>query len=502
MALKKNMLGFSTDSWIGSQAKSSGKKLGYLFYLQGAKNSWKKSLSQYLEDWQIKEIAESPSELAFYSTQSGPVWVIMAKHPKGAKSHSGLMDRSEYTAARDLISLNIPKVLSMGLDQLQIHFEGAKNSEIMGGLVGLEMAAYRFNDCFKETKRKLPQLKFFKGGKAYKDKSIQRATHLGVGTNLARHLVNLPANELNPKTYSEFLKTIFSGQKNFKVEVWDGNRLKKENMGLHWAVGKAAEEGPCMVHLKYRPPGSSSKKPTAFVGKGITYDTGGLDLKPAQYMRNMKKDMGGSAAVAGLAYYVLKEQIKQPMDFYFAIAENAVAGNAFRPGDILTSRKGTRVEIHNTDAEGRLVLADVLDVAVTKKAKDAPGLVVDVATLTGAIKATLGSGVGGLFSNSDKDAEKLLKSSQQSGDRLWRIPLIPDYKSQLNSTPADMVNCGDGFGGAVTAALFLEHFVGSLPWIHLDIYAWKDKPGGGCMESGGSGQGVQSLSFFVDSNLK
>lgn len=262
------------------------------------------------------------------------------------------------------------------------------------------------------------------------------------------------------------------------------------------AVGQASMQEPHMVHIQYR--GAGKAKPIAFVGKGVTFDAGGLDIKPAAGMRLMKKDMGGSASVAGIAYWVIHSKAKINCDFYFAIAENSVAKESFRPGDVLTARNGKTVEIHNTDAEGRLVMADSLTVASEKK----PKILIDIATLTGAIKYGLGGNVPGLFSNQDNLAECLLRSGQRHGDLCWRMPLIPEEKSRLKSDVADLVNCTNGYGGAITAALFLEMFTQNVPWAHFDIYAWAESAKGALAGAGGSGQIVQLMSDFLENESK
>jgi leucyl aminopeptidase len=207
--------------------------------------------------------------------------------------------------------------------------------------------------------------------------------------------------------------------------------------------------------------------------------------------------MGGSAAVVGLAMYMDQMNLKRPYDFYLAIAENSVDGESFRPGDVYKAKNGMTVEISNTDAEGRLVLADVLDVAVHQSEK--PLCVIDLATLTGAIKVALGAEIAGLFSNNDDLSEMLVESSKAYGDLVWRMPLVSKYSGQLNSSVAAIQNSADGgFGGAITAALFLEKFVGSIPWAHLDIYSWNDKVSGSFGFVGGNGQGVQALIGFIE----
>ncbi|MBX7230804.1 MAG: leucyl aminopeptidase family protein [Bdellovibrionales bacterium] len=304
-----------------------------------------------------------------------------------------------------------------------------------------------------------------------------------------------------------------------------------ENCHLILAVGQGANHKPCLVHLSYRPsclqnslgveeskvkareqknfkkasPTPDNKlqyktqdkpqyKKVAFVGKGITFDSGGLDLKPSSGMRWMKKDMGGSAALVGLAWWVAQTQPEFCCDFYLPLAENAVSQNSFRPGDVYDSKVGLKVEIHNTDAEGRLVLADAMTVAL----QDKPDLLIDVATLTGAIKAGLGSGIAGLFGNRDLWIAQMLESSQKRGDWMWPMPLFQSYQTALKSQFADLVNASEGFGGAITAALFLQQFVQNCPWLHLDIYAWKDGVEGPLLESGANGQPVQALIHFLN----
>jgi leucyl aminopeptidase len=217
-------------------------------------------------------------------------------------------------------------------------------------------------------------------------------------------------------------------------------------------------------------------------------------------MRLMKKDMGGAAAVLGLAMWASETEYPRDMDFYLALAENSVDAKSFRPSDVFTARNGMKVEIHNTDAEGRLVLADVMDVAVTQKGKDEPAMIIDIATLTGAIKVALGADIAGLFSNHDGLAEELNMAGFQRGDLNWRMPLFGKYTASFSSPFADMVNAVDGFGGAITAALFLEKFTRQKPWAHLDIYAWADKASGALASSGGSGQAVQALVRFIQAS--
>lgn len=397
------------------------------------------------------------------------------------------------TRVRDAMGALISTLERLEVDAAEISLELNKD-ELSAAITGLEIGLYRFKRVFRAEDGKF-KIALKHAGKLLSEKAVEVLAVGGVAVNLARHLTNLPPNELNPVTYANFAAAFFAGMKGLKVEVWDEKRLRAEKMGLHYAVGEGSSTPPRLVHLRYRPAGAMKKAPIAFVGKGITFDTGGLDIKPSSGMRLMKKDMGGSAAVMGLAYWAASTGAKQPMDFYLALAENAVSANSFRPSDVVTARNGITVEIHNTDAEGRLVLADALDVAISQKEK--PRAVIDIATLTGAIKVALGGGLAGLFANDAKLSNAIAVASHEAGDLVWPMPLFQKYRSQTSSNFADMVNSVDGFGGAVTAALFLEKFVGDVPWAHLDIYAWKDSSDGCWLEGGGSGQSVLGLAEYL-----
>lgn len=438
----------------------------------------------------IKKKIKAKSSVESWVSKTGPCWVIQTMFVE-AKNHNGLFSPSPFSMARDLMGACFRQMTGEAVKSISIDYVGGSKEELQGLAVGIELSQYRFKKLWPKAEPSVFKVKIKSDLKA-EDKLLQNAAYVGEAVNLARFLVDLPPNALGPKQYAEILKLHFSKKGKTKVEIWNEQRLKKEKMGLHIAVGQGSTDKSCMVHVEYRNGGKA--KPVAFVGKGITFDSGGLDLKPASGMRLMKKDMGGSASVAGVAHWVIQSKLKVNCDFYFAIAENAVNENSFRPGDILTSRLGKTVEIHNTDAEGRLVLADVLTVAAEKK----PELLIDIATLTGAIKYGLGANTPGMFSSQDNLAESLLRSGQARGDVFWRMPLIPEERSRLKSEVADMVNCTDGFGGAITAALFLESFTGGVPWAHFDIYAWTGRGKGALSTSGGTGQIVQAMTHFLE----
>jgi leucyl aminopeptidase len=393
---------------------------------------------------------------------------------------------------RDSVGGVLTQLEKMDVQHVEFRFSlDAKGLE--AALLGLEIGLYRFKRVYRKEPLKFT-IAISNHGRVVSEKQIRGAALKGQAVNLARHLTNLPPNVLNPVTYAEACSLWMRGLRGVKVEIWDEKRLAKENCHLHLGVGQASVAPPRLVQIRYR--GAGAKKgPVAFVGKGVTFDSGGLDIKPSAGMRLMKKDMGGSAAVFALAYWAAQSQARGAMDFYMPLAENAISGTSFHPSDILIARNGESIEIHNTDAEGRLVLADAMDVAATQKEK--PAAIVDVATLTGAIKVALGSGLTGLFANDAKLAQAIASAGQRAGDLCWQMPLFQKYRAQMNTVFADYVNAVDGFGGAITAALFLEKFARGIPWAHLDIYAWKDGAEGAWLESGGSGQAVLALAEWL-----
>lgn len=472
---------------------------GFVYFL-GVDDSAKFSalVEEHAMGWQAKTLKQNDREVVYFAGSLGPVWILRPRK-KASVGHDGLIDEAAYSWARDQFGTLVGQLKAHHLKAVQVEFHGTDGTQDLGALVGMDVAVYNFRQ-FVDGKHltDLPKVALKKSLGAW-DKSVVRDAQLRArAVNVARHMVNLPPNDLNPKSFAEMATKRLGIPKNTKVTVWDTKKLVSEKMGLHVAVGQGAENGPCMVHMKYRPTKKSSLKPVAFVGKGITFDTGGLDIKPSSAMRLMKKDMGGAASVIALAQWAAESNYPGPLDFYLALAENAVDGKSFRPGDVIAARNGMKVEIDNTDAEGRLVLADVLDVACTQKGSEEAELVIDVATLTGAIKVGLGAEIAGLFSNDDELAAALTKAGQRSGDLNWRMPLFEKYWGDLSSPFADCKNSGGGFGGAITAALFLQKFVRGKKWAHLDVYAWTDKAQGALAASGGSGQPVQCLIEFLN----
>jgi leucyl aminopeptidase len=487
--------GLSIPSWISqaqAKAKSNEGLTGQLIVL-GAEDQtlFEQILREEAIGWQFDTLSDPKKELLHFTGSGGPVWIIREKKISSqSHNHYGLLTEVAYSKARDMAGALVPSFKASGIKNLELKLHSLSTEFKKGVFVGLELGSYHFLSAAKGAlQSELPQLIISSEAQKLNSAEILKAKDLASSINIARHVVNLPPNFVNPSSLSKSIKK--HKFKNAKIEVWDQKKLAKEGMGLHLGVGQGSESPPCLVKISYRPKVKAKLKPIAFVGKGITFDTGGLDLKPSSAMRLMKKDMGGAASVLALAHWVCQSGYQRSCDFYLALAENSMDSRSMRPSDVLKARNGMLIEIHNTDAEGRLVLADAIDVAVTSK--EEPEFIIDVATLTGAIKVALGADLAGLFANHDELADQLLKSGVQMGDQCWRMPLVPRYNSTMSSQFADMVNAVDGFGGAITAAMFLEKFCRNKPWAHLDIYAWTDKANGALTSAGANGQAVQQL---------
>jgi leucyl aminopeptidase len=302
---------------------------------------------------------------------------------------------------------------------------------------------------------------------------------------MVRDLVDTPAADMGPAELAEVVETL-GRESGAQVTITQGSAL--DGYPMIAAVGRAAvrERAPRLIELVW---GDPAHPRVAIVGKGVCFDSGGLDIKPSSAMLLMKKDMGGAAHAIALAKLVIGARLPVRLHLLVPAAENAVSGDAFRPGDILKSRKGLTVEIGNTDAEGRLILAD----ALTKAVEDTPSLIVDFATLTGAARVALGPDIPAMFANNDTLGDDLLSASKAVDDPLWRLPLWKPYAEMLKSTVADLNNAGDGgMAGAVTAALFLDKFVPeTIEWAHLDTFAWRSSPKPG-RPKGGDALGLRA----------
>ena len=325
--------------------------------------------------------------------------------------------------------------------------------------------------------------------------AAQRGRMIGEYCNIARQLGNEPGNTLSPAVLADRLAAI-ARSGGLTVDVLDHHQLERLGMGMLLGVGRGSAEPPCLVAIRYEPVGAPATPVLGYVGKGITFDTGGISIKPAADMERMKNDMAGGAAVACALRAIAELQIPVRCVGVIPIAENMPGGRALRPGDILKSASGITVEVVNTDAEGRLILGDGLWYARTLGATH----LIDIATLTGAISVALGRITTGLFGTPPSFADQVRAATERAGDRSWPLPLFEEYKDQLRSEVADLINTGGRPGGAITAALFLKEFTGGLPWAHLDIagtaWAEESKP---FMPKGPTGVGVRTLIEVAES---
>lgn len=339
------------------------------------------------------------------------------------------------------------------------------------------LGAYAF-DRYKKRKRPAPQLAPPESADMAEAARIVRASWL------ARDLVNTPTNDMGPEALHAAAQSVADAH-GASLSAIVGDDLLTANYPLIHAVGRAAAEAPRILHLSW---GDTGAPRVALVGKGVTFDTGGLDIKPAAGMRMMKKDMGGAAHALALAQIIMDAKLPVKLDVFLAVVENSIAGNAFRPGDIIKSRKGPTVEIDNTDAEGRLILAD----ALARACEDSPALLLDFATLTGAARTALGPDLPPFYTSDETLAAELAQASVDTSDPIWRMPLWDAYESDMDSPIADLKNTGDGaFAGSIYGALFLRRFVTVSAWAHFDVFAWapKEKP---ARPSGGEAQALRA----------
>jgi leucyl aminopeptidase len=328
-------------------------------------------------------------------------------------------------------------------------------------------------------------------------KPLENALHsariVAESQNFTRDLVNEPSNRMTPTILAERAKTM-AAEVGLKCEVHDGDKIRQLKMGAFWGVAQGSDEPPALIVLRYDPEGAAKDVHLGLVGKGVTFDTGGISIKPADGMEKMKYDMAGAATMIGVmrAIALLKPKVK--VTAIVCATENMPSGKAQKPGDVQIAMSGKSIEIINTDAEGRLILADGLCYARQLGCTH----LVDAATLTGAVVVALGYVNAGIFSSDDPLYERFSKASQQAGEKMWRLPLDDEYKEIIKSNIADMVNAGGRWGGAISAAMFLKEFAEDTPWIHLDIAgtAWMEeaKP---WIAKGPSGIALRSLVEFV-----
>ena len=399
----------------------------------------------------------------------------------------------------------VAKLLISGERSAVIDLTGLGFDADAGAKVGLGAAlrAWRYDRYRTRLKDKhkptLEEITIVGAGEGAEQRYKDRWEPVYQGVSLARELVTEPANIIYPETFVERVRAALEGT-GVEIETLDRAAMEKLGMGALLGVAQGSVREARLLILKWSG-GAANGQPVALVGKGVTFDTGGISIKPAAGMEAMKWDMGGAGAVVGAIRSLALRKAKANIVGICGLVENMPSGNAQRPGDVVTTMSGQTVEVINTDAEGRLVLADAITY-VTRNYK--PSVIIDLATLTGAILISLGHEFAGLFANNDELATALQKSGDQSGDKLWRMPLADPFDRLIDSPIADMKNVGPREGGSITAAQFIQRFVeNGTRWAHIDMAgkAWTDKPGA-TYDKGATGFGVRLLDQYVESALE
>ena len=390
-----------------------------------------------------------------------------------------------------------------GASVLELRFSGLNPDQAARAAFGAELAAYRF-DRYRTTEKadakpSIEMVRVAAAEPAAAQSAWAMYEAVARGVRFTRDLVSEPANILYPAEFARRVKDLDS--LGLEVEILGEAEMETLGMGSLLAVGLGSERESQLAVIQWKGAGDPNAQPIAFVGKGVCFDTGGISIKPAEGMEDMKWDMGGAGAVAGLMCALAGRKAKANVVGILGLVENMPDGKATRPGDIVKSLSGQTIEVINTDAEGRLVLADALWYC---QDRFKPKFMVDLATLTGAIIISLGNDYAGLFSNDDALSDKLLAASRTEAEPLWRMPMPPAYEKQIESMAADVKNIGGRPGGSITAALFLQKFVNGVPWAHLDIAstAWKKPSTVPTLPDGATGFGVRLLNRFVAENYE
>lgn len=385
--------------------------------------------------------------------------------------------------------------VGLGAKRLALYVDGpVGENEVQGLVEGVLLGRYRFEEYLSEERRTRDQLAETILAGATRQagaKAVRRGELVAQAVASARDLVNRPASDMTPRDMADAARKIAKAH-DLGLKVLGRRECERLGMGMFLAVARGSAEEPQLIHLHYKP--AKAKRRVALVGKGVTFDSGGLSLKPSNAMEDMKIDMSGAATVLGAIGAVAALGLPVEVHAICACAENMPSGTAYKLGDVLRSMAGKTVEINNTDAEGRLTLGD----AITYARKQGIDELFDFATLTGACMVALGPHVAGVMSNDDALADRWLGSAQRAGEEMWRLPLPDRLIEQLKSSVADMRNTGERYGGALTAGLFLREFVGEVPWVHVDLAgpAAADKDWGH-VAKGGTGFGVSTIVEYL-----
>jgi len=400
------------------------------------------------------------------------------------------------------------KLISSGDEQISIAADAPARSNISDAefaahmALGIRLRRYRFDKYFtKQEEAKKPSVigvSIMSASALNAKKLFADLDKVADGVEFARDLVTEPGNVIYPESYAEKIKELSS--LGVDVEILDEDAMEELGMGALLGVGQGSACESHMVIMRWQGSENTDEPPVAFIGKGVTFDTGGISLKPGSGMEDMKFDMGGSAAVVGAMKALAGRNAKANVVGVVGLVENMPSSTAQRPGDVVTSMSGQTIEIINTDAEGRLVLADALWYT---QDRFKPKVMLDLATLTGAIMVALGQEYAGIFSNNDELSEKLTEAGRQVDEPVWRMPMSKAYDKQINSKIADMKNMGGKYAGSIAAAQFLQRYVNDVPWVHIDIAgtAWKTETSD-MADRGATGYGVRLLDQLVRNNYE
>jgi leucyl aminopeptidase len=469
---KKETEGFASREGLTAVAafsKSRPSDVTPLFVvLESDYRTWLESAPEHLRLWLSGiDFKPSPGASAILPGDSGPeAAVVVVSTPTNHWEYAGL-----------------PKILPARVYDAEPDLE----TDIANALcLGWALGSYRY-ERYKGKKTSRARLVWPEAAQQARVLAISEAIYF------ARDLITTPASDMGPEELADEAKRL-AKHHGARFAVTVGDDLLEEDYPMIHAVGRASSRAPRLVDISW---GKSSSPLITLVGKGVCFDTGGLDLKPAQYMLLMKKDMGGAALVLALGHAIMSLGLPLRLRILVPAVENSVSGNALRPLDVLTSRAKKTVEVGDTDAEGRLVLADALFEAAGEK----PTFLMCAATLTGAARVALGTSMPAIFANKTETWQELERSSQRAFDPLWRLPLYEPYRKKLESKVADLSSTGDQYGGAITAALFLREFVGqSLDWVHMDTMAYNIEASPG-RPVGGEAQGLLALLGLVEGRL-
>ena len=395
----------------------------------------------------------------------------------------GKKDDLNGNVIRESVAKAIRKCAELKAKTVALDFDMDFSFEVQA-VIGAEIANYHFDKYKTKKEHRITELFVSKNSD-----DVRAAEYVAEGMKLARNLANEPAAFANPTKLAE----IAQGFEGVETVIYEEAQIREMGMGAYLAVAQGSVQPPKFIHIKYIP--ENPKRRIAIVGKGLCFDSGGLDIKPAASMLNMKDDMSGAACVLGIMKVISKLQPNVEVHAIIAACENMPSGNAYKPGDILTAKNGKTIEVDNTDAEGRLTLADALCYACELGVDD----VIDIATLTGACMVALGSAASGIMGNNDEFVKELIKIGEGAGEKYWQLPMWQEYRDNLRSDVADMRNTGARFGGASSAGMFLKEFVSNdVRWAHIDVAgtAFLEKPQHE-FSKGATGVGVRTILNYL-----